>query len=458
MDCWRDIMIIMKTLYATLLFLLLSGGLFAQQPVASAPRKYALIIGNADYQRIEKLNNTVNDARDIGAALQGLGYQVDLRIDLSQYQMIDAVDAFVARLSSDRASEGFFWYAGHAVQIRDENFLLPVDVTIDSESRVRAGAFSLNTLLSTIDGARNRVNVIVLDSCRDNPLPTGARGTGARGLTVVNDLPADLFIMFSTAPGNKAEDGARGKRNSPFAEAFLKNVKSTEPLTIMAAHVANETLQLTNQRQRPFYRGSIISDVYYSLNAAPVAQATPAVQPAPMPAPQPAPQQPEWVKPAPTPQPEQPDLLRPEKKPKEPTPPNRLSSIGVAMGSTFAAPFLLATLQGTFAPARNSFFELGIDFGFLSGVTDVSYFSVYPFLHYALFVPIAEKHGWYAGLGGGFMYAAYTFPEGEASDYTFAFDVTTGFVIGRVFTISYTLRTNFSSANNKVAIGLIYRF
>ena len=295
----------MKKIFAVFLLTLISGVIFAQN---SASRRYALIIGNANYQRIEKLNNTVNDARDISAALREIGYQVDLKTDLNQYQMIDAVDAFAARLAADRSSEGFFWYAGHAVQIRDENYLLPIDITVDSESRVRAGAFSLNSLLETLEGTRNKANVIILDSCRDNPLPTRSRGTGTRGLSVINDMPSDLFVMFSTAPGNKAEDGAAGRRNSPFAEAFLKYIKSSEPLSIVAAHVANETLTLTDQRQRPFYRGSIISDVYYTLNPAgrgPVqtAQPTPAAPPPAPAAPAPQPTPTAASRPAPAPQP-----------------------------------------------------------------------------------------------------------------------------------------------------------
>jgi hypothetical protein len=433
-----------KKLCLAALFALVSGVLFAQQagdvsaPQRFVPRKYALIIGNAAYQRIEKLNNTINDAQDIGAALAELGYQVDMKTDLSQYQMIDAVDAFAARLNGNRSSEGFFWYAGHAVQIRDENYLLPVDITIDSESRVRAGSYSLNSLLDALDGARNKVNVIVLDSCRDNPLPTGARGTGARGLSVIQDLPSDLFIMFSTAPGNKAEDGARGKRNSPFAEAFLKHISSTEPLTIMAAHVANETLSLTEQRQRPFYRGSIISDVYYSLNPSanalePIAQTA---QTAPVPLP--APSQRERIGNA-------------DKT-------DRLWSVGASAGTAFSIPWVIGTVHGTLAPFKHSFFDVGLELGLVSGVADTDYYSLYPFAHYALFMPFADKFGWYAGAGAGFMFANYTFPEGKIADNTFAIDLIAGVILWDMLNVSYTFRTNFSSAGNKAAVGYVKRF
>jgi len=461
-----------KKLNISLLFTLLSGALFAQQP-----SKYALVIGNAEYQRIEKLTNTINDARDIGTALKELGYQVEMKTNLTQYQFIDAVDAFAARLSGNQSSEGFFWYAGHAVQIRDENYLLPVDITIDSESRVRAGSYSLNTLLDALEGAQNKVNVIVLDSCRDNPLPTSARGTGARGLTVIQDIPPDLFIMFSTAPGNKAEDGVKGKRNSPFTEAFLKHVKSTEPLTIMAVHVANETLFLTEQRQRPFYRGSIISDAYYSLNPAKkapeqVAQVRPAPQPAPAPSqpaqqPQPAPK----PEPAPKPTPSQPaPKPTPAPKPKPaPKPPrqkisidlggeDQLWSAGASLGTAFSAPWIIGTVHGTIAPFKYSFFDVGLDFGLVSGKANVGYFSVYPFVHYAFFLPFAEKYGWYVGGGAGYMFANYTYSEGKITDNTFAVDLSTGVILWNMLNVSYTFKTNFKSAANKIAVGYVKRF
>jgi hypothetical protein len=227
--------------------------------------RYALVIGNAEYKNIEKLTNTINDAQDIAAALRGLGFEVDLRLNVRVMQFDAAIDSYVAKLAGNSNSEGFFWYAGHGVQIENQNYLLPVDASIESERSLQRSAFSLDKLLADLASARNKVNVVILDACRNNPLPSSSRGAGGtRGLVAIQDVPSDLFVMFSTAPGDVAADG-EGKRNSPFAEAFLKHINSTEPLTIMSSHVINETMTLTNG-QRPFTRGSIISDPYYSLN------------------------------------------------------------------------------------------------------------------------------------------------------------------------------------------------
>ena len=136
----------------------------------------------------------------------------------------------------------------------------------------------------------------------------------------------------------------------------------------------------------------------------------------------------------------------------------KLWTIGVNIGTAFAQPFIIANVGVTLAPFRYSFLEIGCDFGFISGVDDVGYYSFYPFAHYAFFHPFGESGGWYAGAGCGIMLANYNYPTGEVSTNIFAFDFIAGINIGNVFNISYTLRTNFSKASHKVLIGYTYRF
>ncbi|GHU49021.1 hypothetical protein FACS1894200_07080 [Spirochaetia bacterium] len=244
-------------------------GIFGLLVPLFAQTKYALVIGNAKYQRIGKLTNTIKDAEDISRALRNLDYQVDMKTDVSRSELISAIYSYTQRLSANPANEGFFWYAGHAVQINNENYLLPIDVNVDNEEQILSDSYSLSRLLTVLKGAWNRANVVILDACRDNPLPRSAgRSAGSRGLSVVNDVPGDLFVMFSTAPGDKAEDGL-GKRNSPFAEAFLKYITLSDPLVVVATDIIRETMRLTGNRQQPFHRGSIISDRDYSLNRRP---------------------------------------------------------------------------------------------------------------------------------------------------------------------------------------------
>ena len=143
----------------------------------------------------------------------------------------------------------------------------------------------------------------------------------------------------------------------------------------------------------------------------------------------------------------------------------RFWSLGISAGTSFAAPWFIGTIHGTVAPLRYSFFEIGFDLGLLSGVADVGYYSLYPYVHYALYLPFtlpvgrrSTSAGWYIGAGGCCMIAELDYLEGKVSKNIFAADFTTGFNIGNVFDISYTLRTNFKDAENKVSVGYTYRF
>ncbi|GHV88048.1 hypothetical protein AGMMS50267_04080 [Spirochaetia bacterium] len=250
---------------------------------AQQPPRYALVIGNSDYRHVERLPNTANDAADIAAGLSALGYTVDLQLNAGLADMTRAISGWVRQLSAGRSNEGFFWYAGHGVQVAGENYLLPVDVDADDEAGIMYGSYPLGRLLISLEQtAKNKLNVVILDACRDNPFKNisgGSRGL-TRGFLTVEHPPQDLFIMFSTAPGTVAADGDGG-RNSPFTEAFLKYLDSGEILPVMAGLVTRETMRLTGGKQRPYQNGSIVSDLYYSLaasSAVQVAAGTPTPQ------------------------------------------------------------------------------------------------------------------------------------------------------------------------------------
>jgi len=138
--------------------------------------------------------------------------------------------------------------------------------------------------------------------------------------------------------------------------------------------------------------------------------------------------------------------------------PARLWSVGASVGTSFATPFVIGTLRATIAPLRHSFFELGCDAGFVSNVEGAtSYYSIYPFFHYAFFMPF-KSFDWYIGAGGGYMIAEYQVAEISRSKSIFAADVITGVNLMNFLNISYTLQTNFASVSNKVSVGYFYRF
>jgi uncharacterized caspase-like protein len=195
----------------------------AQENV-SVPQKYALVIGNGAYRNLGRLNNPVNDAGDMQAALAGLGFTVDALTNGSRVQMEEAIERFRNRLSVSKQSYGFLFYAGHGVQSGGVNYLIPVDADIRSEAYLPDRAVSVQAMLDEINTAGNELNIVVLDACRDNPFIWGR--SGSRGLQVVSNQPADSIIVYATSAGSVASDGEG--RNGLFTARLLNNLKSLD--------------------------------------------------------------------------------------------------------------------------------------------------------------------------------------------------------------------------------------
>jgi len=142
----------------------------------------------------------------------------------------------------------------------------------------------------------------------------------------------------------------------------------------------------------------------------------------------------------------------------------KLWSIGASVGSSFAAPLIIGTVHGTLAPFNSLFIDIGADAGYGIRSDDVDYYSLYPFVNFALFVPFprlstGKRGGWYAGAGFGAMIASYTFETaGKIGNTTFAMNIVTGFNLFNMIDLSYTVRTDFKSVNNKLSVGYVYRF
>ena len=201
-----------------LLMAALALPLCAQQN--EALNRIALIIGNSSYEGTAKLKNPVNDAQDIGDTLASLGFDAEVLTDADLYSMEDSVLRFRDKLAASPNSVGFFYYAGHGVQSAGENYLIPVDARLNSESMLRTRAIPLQFVLDSLSEAHNKLNIIVLDACRDNPF-SWARSS-ARGLAVVGQLPPASIVVYSTSAGKVAQDGTG--RNGMFTEELLKHL------------------------------------------------------------------------------------------------------------------------------------------------------------------------------------------------------------------------------------------
>ena len=400
--------------------------LYAQDNSNAARPKYALVIGNGAYTSLPPLANPVNDANDIAAVLVHLGFAVERVLNGTLEEMEDAAAGFIARLGAAKNSYCFFYYAGHAVQSNGENYLIPVNSRIPGENYLRNRAMSVQELLDDLDGARNDLNVVVLDACRDNPF--GWNRSGSRGLATTISQPANSMIIYSTGAGASASDG--NGRNGLFTSKLINNLATPGIEVAEAFRRTGQEVAATSYNQQvpaiysQFFGTAFLGDIPVDFQGVMIPGTTVIIG----------------------------------GKEKEPEP-AKLWSIGASVGSSFGIPWIIGTAHGTIAPFKYTFFELGLDFGLVSGKSDVNYNSFIPYGHIAFFYPLHEKIGAYAGLGGGFMVASYRFKdEGNIQENIPAAAATAGFNLFNMIDISYTFRTNFKGVMQKLSIGYVYRF
>jgi tetratricopeptide (TPR) repeat protein len=250
-----------------------------------AQQKHALVIGNGTYTNLTRLNNPANDARDMKAALESLGFTVELVVNGALDQMESAAMRLRNRLSAAQNSYGFFFYAGHAVQSGGENYLIPVDANIQSENFLRQKAVSVQAVLSELNDARNVLNIVVLDACRDNPFSW--KRSGSRGLQPVSDQPADSIIVYATSAGNTADDNPSGK-NGLFTTYLLANLK-TPGLSVrdLFDKTGADVRRASGGKQIPVIYSQFFETAYLGNRPSPV---QPVVPPSPAPQPVPVPE------------------------------------------------------------------------------------------------------------------------------------------------------------------------
>ncbi len=169
---------------------------------AASPTRVALVIGNGAYQGAP-LRNAVNDARSMGERLSRLGFHVITAENAGRDAMQKSILDFATLLQSD--TTGLFYYAGHGIQSRGRNYLLPVDAEVVSERALKFQAVDVQAVLEEMAFAGNRINIVILDACRNNPFERRFRG-GSRGLAAI-DAARGTLIAYATAPGSLAADG-----------------------------------------------------------------------------------------------------------------------------------------------------------------------------------------------------------------------------------------------------------
>ena len=230
----------------------------AQSGSGDKEHRIALVIGNSTY--LEKpLTNPVNDAALIATTLEQLGFEVVHHKNVrSRQDMFAAAGEFLRRLTP--RSVAFFYYAGHGVQIDGRNYLLPTGAVLKYQEDVISKAFDVDYLYKELERKRNPVNVIVLDACRDNPLPKSPTRSSLNGLAVTAS-PNGSLIAYSTSPNQIATDGV-GTGNSPYTRALAEEMarpglQIESVFKRVAARVSNDT----KTAQRPWYHTSLTGEL-----------------------------------------------------------------------------------------------------------------------------------------------------------------------------------------------------
>ncbi len=229
--------------------------------VVAAETRIALIIGNSDYANPNlKLTNPANDAAAMQRALQAAGFETIVRLNAKRVDFYHAVDEFTARIGRDQHAVGLFYYAGHGVQAEGTNYLIPVDADIQAEADLEANAFDAGRVLRAMKAAQNEMNIMILDACRDNPLPK-TRGI-ERGLARM-DAPSGTFIAYAAAPGQSAQDGASGTNGVFTGELVRAMAEPGVPLEQMFKRVIAGVKADTHGGQQPWSEASIQGDFYF---------------------------------------------------------------------------------------------------------------------------------------------------------------------------------------------------
>lgn len=241
----------MKPLYSVLFAILL----LAVSPLQAAEKRIALVIGNSAYPT-SPLTNPVNDARDIAAALRRLDFTVIEKTDASQKEMNRAIAQFGEKLTNDTVA--LFYYAGHGMQVKGKNYLIPVDAQITSEASARAETVDVDTVLDQL--GHSPFNIVILDACRNNPFERRFRSTSG-GLAQM-DAPKGTLIAYATAPGKVASDGSG--RNGLYTQELLKNLHTPGlPLEAVFKRVRNGVMQASGDAQTPWESSSLTGDFYF---------------------------------------------------------------------------------------------------------------------------------------------------------------------------------------------------
>jgi len=232
-------------------------------------KRFALIIGNSAYPKeIGVLKNPVNDAIDFAEAIKKMGFDVTLITDASYGKIRAEMMKFRDKLNQGERDKtvGLFFYAGHGLQHDNENYIVPVDAELQFEDDISRYCFPIQKMVLTqMENTNSRMNIVILDACRNNPFPAIHRGIGeSQGLGELKKARG-AFIAYATSPGSVASDGTG--RNGLYTQELIKAMnKPNRTIEQVFKDVRASVLRQSGDKQNPWENSNIIGDFYFKLD------------------------------------------------------------------------------------------------------------------------------------------------------------------------------------------------
>jgi uncharacterized caspase-like protein len=218
-------------------------------------KKVALVVGNSEYKNLAKLKNPINDANDVSKALKNLGFEVMTVTNATQSRLDRKLREFSVKLNS--AGVGLFYFAGHGIEVEKKNYLVPLQADISDKLSVKYNALSVDEVVDRMKSSKTRLNLVVLDACRNDPF---SRGGG--GLAVMPNAKGTL-IAYATAAGSVAKDNRSG-RNGLYTKHFLKYIKKANLNQRDLFHkIRTDVYRESGQDQLPYLNDGTIGDFYF---------------------------------------------------------------------------------------------------------------------------------------------------------------------------------------------------
>lgn len=232
-------------------------------------KRFALVIGNSAYPKeIGVLKNPVNDATDFSEAIKKMGFEVTLITDASYGKIRAEMMKFRDKLNLGEKDKtvGLFYYAGHGLQNDNENYIVPVDAELAFEDDIARYCFPIQKMVLTqMENTNSRMNIVILDACRNNPFPALHRGIGEnQGLGELKKARG-AFIAYATSPGSVASDGTG--RNGLYTQELIKAMnKPNRTIEQVFKDVRASVLKQSGERQNPWENSNIVGDFYFKFD------------------------------------------------------------------------------------------------------------------------------------------------------------------------------------------------